>query len=60
MNMVDFKKLATFLLSAAVAATAGAYIDVQIMKTKFETILEDVKTIKTEIAEIKKILLFKK
>ena len=52
-DLFDFKKIATVLLIAAATATAGAYIDVQIMKTKFESMIEDLKLMRSDIKEIK-------
>jgi len=52
-QLLDFKKLITVLLAAAVTATAGAFIDVQIMKSKFEAIIDDVKMMKSDVKDIK-------
>jgi hypothetical protein len=56
-KVLDIKKVIATLLCAAVCATAGAYIDVQLLKSRFEMIIDDVKVMKSDVQVIKEHLI---
>ena len=58
--MEEFKKIfftiLTTILCTGMIATAKAMIDVEKLKTKMEFIVDDIRSIRSDVAEIKKLL----